>query len=629
MQGRVIPPKNTRTVEGRVRRVVVAVMVPVILAAVGSLVAEFGFGLPPETLRWVHVVHVVAGVLLLGEPFVLMMAARDKGAALEARWFHFGLGGLLLMAVGAVYASGVAAPGTVALRLVQGAVVLSLLMRLLELNRWLASLDVRPALLFLGSFLTLIAIGTGLLLLPRATVEGRTTGFTDALFTATSAVCVTGLVVADTGTHWAPLGRYVILVLIQLGGLGLMTFGSVFALLMWRGMRVRESVAMREVLSSEVLSEVGRVIVFILLTTLAFELIGGTLLASLWDHTATAETVTPLERFEYSAFHSISAFCNAGFCLYDNSLIDYRDTWQVNLVFPLQIICGGLGFLVLYNLARVLRYRVLGWGRVPLKKKRLSLQSKLTLATTAALLVGGTVGVLALEGLPAARGVARATTWSPPDEPLPELAPPRPGEAEPAPLPMGEGFARHLSGAWFLSVTARTAGFNTTDTRRLAPSTKFLTSLLMLVGASPGSTGGGIKTVTFALILIGVWSSVRGASHTRAFHRTLSREIVLRALAVLAVSAAWVALVTILVAAWGVRDGSRYAFVDVLFETTSAYATVGLSTGVTPLLNTLGRLLITVTMYVGRVGPLTLFVAMPLAPVHERYHYPTEHVAIS
>jgi trk system potassium uptake protein TrkH len=329
------------------------------------------------------------------------------------------------------------------------------------------------------------------------------------------------------------------------------------------------------------------------------------------------------DRVQYSIFHSISAFCNAGFGLYGRSLMDYRSTWQVNVVFPVLIIGGGMGFMVLYNFARLVRYRASGWRQAPLVKRRLRLQPKLALTTTVVLLVVGTGLVFLFEAMPGHNRPAGATNASPAAAgDFPALGPAGLG-------PMGGKWTDQLEGAWFLSVTARTAGFNSTDTSLLAPSTKFLTILLMFIGASPGSTGGGIKTVTLAVIVVGVWSALRGYGSAQAFRRTIAPGLVLRALTILAISVMWVALVTLVVAAWGLRDGSQCTFLDVLFETVSAYATVGLSTGTTTVLNTVGRVLIVATMYVGRVGPLTLFVAMPVGEGEQRYDYPTENVAIS
>ena len=611
----------------RVRPYIITAMVPVVVLAVGSLAIEYGFQVSAETKRVLHVVEAAALAGLLLEPLLGLLLSRKRAEVLRSRWFHFALAGAYAATVGMLYAGKVPEPAVGVRRAAQVVIVLSLVVRLVELNRFLATLRSPPALLFVGSFLTLIAVGTGLLLLPVATAPGEPpTSFTDALFTATSGVCVTGLVVVDTGTHWAPLGRYVILSLIQLGGLGLMTFGSVFALLLWRGMRVRESVMMQEVLSHDLLSEVGRIIIFILITTVCVEAAGALLLAGLWDHTGQSAAIALSDRIQYSIFHSISAFCNAGFCLYSDSLMSYRSAWQVNLIFPLLIISGGVGFMVLYNGARLVRYRLLSRNQTSLVKKRLTLHSKFVLVTTAVLLIGGMAMAFVLETFP-----GRSDAWRATAKPAAEAAarPEEPAAPEAETPPMGRTWTERLSGAWFLATTARTAGFNTTDTSRLAPPTKFLTAVLMFIGASPGSTGGGIKTVTVAVIVCGIWSSLRGRPEPQAFRRRIARDIVERALTVLAVGVLWVAAVSMTLSAWGFAEGARYTFLDVLFETTSAFATVGLSTGATPLLNTFGRILILVTMFVGRVGPLTLFVAMHGRAQRRHYTYATENVAIS
>jgi len=600
-------------------------MVPVVVLAVGSLAIEYGFQVSAETKLVLHVVEAAALAGLLLEPMLGLLLSRERAEVLRSRWFHFALAGAYATTVGLLYAGKVPDADVWVRRAAQVAIVLSLVVRLVELNQFLATLRVRPALLFVGSFLALIAVGTGLLLLPVATAPGEPpTSFTDALFTATSGVCVTGLVVVDTGTHWAPLGRYVILALVQLGGLGLMTFGSVFALLLWRGMRVRESAMMQEVLSHKIFAEVGRMIIFILLTTVCIEAAGAALLWGLWDHTAGGGAVSVVDRIQYGIFHSICAFCNAGFSLYRDNLMSYRATWQVNLVFPLLIISGGIGFMVLYNGARLVRYGLRSRGQAPLAKRRLTLHSKFALVTTAALLVGGTALIFLFETFPGRADAWRPTAYGVAADSAVAL-PPEP----PADPPMGRTWTERLSGAWFLSTTARTAGFNTTDMTRLAPPTKFLTTVLMFVGASPGSTGGGIKTVTVAVIVTGIWSVLRGRAEPQAFRRRIARDILERAFTVLAVVVLWIASVSMVLSAWGFAEGARYTFLDVLFETTSAFGTVGLSTGATPLLNTFGRILIVVTMFVGRVGPLTLFVAMHGRAEQVRYAYASENVAIS
>ena len=617
--------RGPRTALERARPYLFTLLLPIIILAAGSLVLEYGFRVTPAAKEVLHWIERLALAWLLLDPLARLVLASDRRALLRFRWFELTLGGALLVFVAVVYVAGVAEAPWWVQRAVHVTIVLSLAARLVEFHQFLATLKVRPALLLVGSFLTLISMGTGLLLLPAATAPGQgPTSFTDSLFSATSAVCVTGLIVVDTGTHWSQFGQYVILALIQLGGLGLMTYASVFALFMWRGMRVRETLVLREVFTHDLRAEIGRLTKFILLTTLAVEAAGALLLLGLWDHTAASDAVSLGQRIYYSVFHSVSAFCNAGFCLYRRSLMDYRSTWQVNLVFPLLIISGGLGFAVLYNLWRVFRHRLLRNRKTPLVERRLTLQAKMALTMTAVLLAGGMVLTLSIETFPGSADLWTRTARMPEESPTV-------GEAtgSAAVSPMGRTWAERLSGAWFLSTTARTAGFNTTATTRLALPTRFLTVVLMFIGASPGSTGGGIKTVTVAVVLCGVWSALRGRRKARAFRRSLPPETVRRAMAILALAVMWVAAASIAIAAWGIRAGAQYTYLDVLLETQSAFATVGLSAGATPLLNTFGRIAVILTMFVGRVGPLTLFVAMQIKTRPERFGYATENVAIS
>jgi trk system potassium uptake protein TrkH len=269
---------------------------------------------------------------------------------------------------------------------------------------------------------------------------------------------------------------------------------------------------------------------------------------------------------------------------------------------------------------------------VPLVKRRLTLQTKLALVMTVGLLVGGTLLAFVFETFQKRPGVWQPTAYMAGESAGATGVAPSVmgGGAAEEQSPLGATWTERLANAWFLSTTARTAGFNTTDTTRLSPPTKFLTVVLMFIGASPGSTGGGIKTVTLAVIGLGIWSALRGRPHAQAFERTIPWGIVTRALALMAVAAIWVAVIAMIICAWGLRDGARFTFLDVLFETTSAFGTVGLSTGATPLLNTFGRLLVIATMFVGRLGPLTLLLAMQGRPeAAARYTYPTETVATS
>ena len=622
----------------KARPYLLTAMIPIVVLAAGSLVLEYGFRVAPDTYHILHWIELIAlAGMMLDLPMRLLLA-RDRWAMLRFRWMEFTVAAAFTLAVAFYYVGGFETPRRLILITVQIAIVVSIIVRLAEVHRFLAALRVRPALILIGSFATLIAAGTGLLLLPAATSGGGGGGgfettFMDAFFTAASAVCVTGLTVVDTGKHFTSFGQYVVLTLIQMGGLGLMTFGSVFALFLWRGMRLREAMVMREVVSHDLAAEVRRIVLFILIATFCIEGVGALLMLGAWDASITGGAVAWADRLYYSIFHSVSAFCNAGFGLYSDNLLSVRRTWQVNVVIAGLIVLGGLGFGVLYNVIRMLRHGVFSHGKLaPLVKRRLTLQSKLAILMTAALLAGGMMLAYVFETYQSRPGVWRATAYLV-DEKAGEggqaISTVGGGPGEEA-SPLGDTGPERLVNAWFLSVSSRTAGFNSTDTSRLSPPTKFLVVVLMFIGASPGSTGGGIKTVTFAVICLGIWSALRGRPHAQVFHRTIPWDTVTKALAVLAVAALWVAAITMVICAWGLRDGARFTFLDVLFETTSAFGTVGLSAGATPLLNTFGRLLIIVTMFVGRIGPLTLLLTLQRrGKASARYMYPTETVATS
>ena len=479
-----------------------------------------------------------------------------------------------------------------------------------------------PAMLLVVSFLMLIGLGTVLLMLPRAAADPATLDapFTDrlrvALFTATSATCVTGLTVVDTGgadPHWSRMGQVVILGLFQLGGLGIMTCGAFFAVAAGRSMPIRESATMAEMLESEQVGDVRRLVRAILLFTFGSELLGAVLLSGLWAD-------LPLgERVFYSVFHSVSAFCNAGFALTQNSFVGWGTRWQVWGVLAGLIILGGLGFSVLYNVSLIVRSRLRPLPRDPLYglsrvRARLMLTSWLVLVTTAALLGLGTLGYFLLESsaLAARTPVADAQV---------EAAVERGGS-----LPArGPGIGERAAEAWFQSVTFRTAGFNTVDHSRLQPATKLFAVGLMFIGASPGSTGGGIKTTCFALTILGLLAILRGRPHAEIRGRTIPDINIKRAFAILSLALAAVMTTTMLLVVFERRPER---FLDHLFEATSAFGTVGVSSIGTGNLTSPSQYAVIVTMFLGRVGPLTLLIALAGRVREARYEYPTGRVAL-
>jgi trk system potassium uptake protein TrkH len=441
------------------------------------------------------------------------------------------------------------------------------------------------------SFVTVDLVGTMLLMLPRCQAAGDGGGFRTAVFTSTSAVCVTGLAVVDTGTHWSREGQAVILVLIQIGGLGIMTFGAFFALIIGRGLVMSEAVLVADLLESKTLGSVKRLIVAILVFTLGSEAAGAALLWGLWPDLPFGE------RLFHCVFHSVSAFCNAGFALMPNNFEGMGTRWQVWGVLAGLIIVGGLGFTTLYNLyeltAHRLSHRSNSLFRVENGRPHLRLSTRLALGMTFILLVGGTVAIYLLE----------LGRWSETGSSAPE----------------------RLSAAWFQSVSCRTAGFNTVAINSLTEATKFVMIVLMAIGASPGSTGGGLKTTNFAVILFALRAILRGREQVEVNHKTIPMPLVLRALLIGALGIMLATGLTLLVVAFESISGK---FLAHLFEVTSALATVGLSTGVTDKLSAGSHWILIVGMFLGRVGPLTLLVALAGRGGRGRYTYPEERVLL-
>ena len=413
-------------------------------------------------------------------------------------------------------------------------------------------------------------------MLPVATTDGQGLGIIDALFTSTSATCVTGLIVVTTGTAFTLFGQTVIMILIQIGGLGIMTMSTAFAFLMGRKITLRHRLIIQEDLNQFGISGLLRLVQYVLGFTFAIEGAGALLLFT----RLVGKFPLPKAIF-YSIFHSVSAFNNAGFDLFGNSLVDFVGDPIINITVMLLIILGGLGFYVLVELFQ--------------KRKVSSLQSKMVISTTAILLIVGFFVVFALE-------FSNTNTIA------------------------NLNFGEKILASAFLSVTPRTAGFNTVPTGALNQSTIFFVMLLMFIGASPGSTGGGIKTTTIGTIFSTLWTTITGKNDVELFKRRLDGDIIFKAVTILMLSLFLVLIVTLILL---VTESGE--FIDILFETVSAYGTVGLSTGLTPTLTKVGRVLITITMFAGRVGPLTLAVAMSVSANSKGqilYHYPKEKIMV-
>ena len=432
-------------------------------------------------------------------------------------------------------------------------------------------------LIIVYGFLGAIALGTLLLALPVSSKSGEFTSFPNALFTATSAVCVTGHVVVDTGTYWSSFGHGVILALIQVGGFGFMASATLLLLILGRKIGLRERMLIGESLSIQRLGGLLKLVKRIAVFALVAEGIGAVLfLSRFWGESSAGTAIWR------SVFHSVSAFNNAGFDVFGDfrSLSGYQTDTLVLLVTAALIILGGISFIVVADVFNVRRLT------------RLSLDTKIVLVTTASLLTVGTIVFLITE-------YSNSATFGN--------------------LP----FPQKLLSAFFQSVTARTAGFSTVGMGSVADYTLFFTIILMFIGGAVGSTAGGIKVNAFGMLAATIWSTIIGREHAGAFGREFKTEQIYRALAIVMLSLGLVVVVVLVMTV--IED---FAFLDLLFETVSAFGTVGLSTGITPGLSVAGRLIMTATMFAGRLGPLALGLSFIQRQRPATYRYPQDQVRI-
>ena len=564
-----------------------------------SFVMLFGFHEPLLSAPILYAVQLLALLIFLAEKVARLVNVTSKADYFRANWYEIPL--LLVLAV-VLFGAGrwFAEQDPAAARHMGVGVylVLQVVFKLCKTTVAMAATGRNPTMTLISSFVVLVVVGAVLLMLPKTSTCGGL-GFVDALFTATSATCVTGLVVADTGEDFSRMGQCVILGLIQLGGLGIVVFGAVFALMLGQALSVRESVAMQDLLSSRTVGRIGNMIAFIFFGTLAFEVIGAISMFGMWDNVAGWEGGVHDQWF-CSFFHSISAFCNAGFSLFGDSFIEYSRSWEIYAVICPLIIIGGLGFGVLYNLTNVVTDRVGRFFKKLFHKElrfsmaapvRLRLQTKIALTVSGILIVVGTLGILMFER-----------------------------------FGIGSDGRADLPGAFFQSVTARTAGFNTVDISEMSGSARVGLILLMVIGGSPGSTAGGIKTVTLAVMVMSVVAALRKRSEVEMFRRSVRFVVVGRAITVVVLF-----VVVLLVTAFALsitERGGDFTMSDIMFESASAVGTVGLTTGITPSLTSAGKLIIIAAMLVGRLGPLTLLAALTFNLKPVRYNYPDEAIVV-
>ncbi len=560
--------------------------------ALGLLVYDLGFVHKP----WLSTAYAIVAVMLLA--WSIYRYRQEKNGR-RLKWMPVLMLGLCTLALLAQLIGGKGWPSALESlhQYYAIGIGLYLLYSFSLAVRWLFSKRINPATLFIGSFAVLVVLGTLLLLLPAATPDGIR--WVDALFTATSAVCVTGLVVVDTAQDFTFFGRCVILALIQLGGLGILTFTFFFAYFFQGGSSLQETLHLREMVSSEQLSGVFKVVVKIVVFTLTIEATGA---VGIWLSTDADLFVSWWERAFFAIFHSVSAFCNAGFStqsagLYEEGLrFNYGLQWMIMAL----IVLGGIGFNILNNLYELLKEwlkrMIARLGGEPLPGIRvhiISLNSRLVIYTTLLLLAAGWIFFLLSE-------------WQ-------------------TSLSVHTGWWGKATTALFCSVTPRTAGFNTIEVNSLSIPGILFMMMLMWIGASPASTGGGVKTSTFALAILNISAVARGYAYIETGHREVPVGSVQRAFAIITVS---VLAISAGVVVLGILEPGQ-SLITIGFECVSAYSTVGLSLGITSQLGDGGKWVLILLMFTGRVGAINLLTGMLRRMHHVHYRYPQESVIIN
>ncbi|MCM3340873.1 TrkH family potassium uptake protein [Paenibacillus sp. MER TA 81-3] len=432
-----------------------------------------------------------------------------------------------------------------------------------------------PARVLVTGFLFIITIGAILLKLPISTAPGHSLSIVDALFTATSAVCVTGLVVVDIGTTFSAFGQGVIISLVQIGGIGFMSVALLFYLMLGKRISLRERLILQESINANsmegIVRTIKRVIIFVFV-------IQGTATVILMLHWSSHMSLT--QAFYYALFHSVSLFNNGGFDLFGSSFQQYAGDFLTNLIAFLLVLSGGLGFIVL---AELYDYP---------KSRRLSLHSKVVLSMSALLVVVGAIFIFIFEVTnPNTLG---SLTWD------------------------GKLYA-----SFFQSISARSSGTATLDIADMRQVTQFFLIILMFIGASPGSAGGGIKTTTFAILLAAVYAMLRGREDAVLFRHRLAKDQIVKALTIIFLALFMVLSVSMLLA---VTEDEP--FISILFDTVSAVATVGMSMGLTPEMTPFGKLVICMTMFIGRIGPMTLAYALGNRKEQSLFRYPEGKIMI-
>ncbi|MDO6390292.1 potassium transporter TrkG [Pontibacter sp. BT731] len=569
------------------------------IVAIGLLLYAHGVVTDPKTLQLIYyAIDAILGV------FVLIYLLRilygfERLKFLQRTWFEGMMMALILINHVSTYLfnipviynvfEGLGMPLSVEVyRLLVSLYMLMLLVvELLETRVHLKTLQVKPAVIFLMSFLLLIAIGTAMFMFPKMTNDPDGMRFIDALFMATSASCITGLAVVDPGTYFTFAGQVVLLGLVQLGGLGVMTFATFFATLMRQGIGIKQHVAMFEIMESESISFTKGLLRKLILMTLSIEAIGAMIIFATWSN--EVEFVGLGSKIFFSVFHAVSAFCNAGLSLFPEGLYSnpLQNAYVMHLTIAAMVILGGIGFPTMLDVFSPDAMRT----RMAMPWRNWKMMTRVTVYTSAALLAFGTVTFFLLEYF----------------NTLSHL-----------------NFAEALITSFFQSATTRSSGFHTVDMSAISVPALLIMMMLMFIGASPGSMGGGIKTTTFMVIILSVWTTIVGKRNIEIGKRTIPHSVSYKAFAVFTFAVGFNIIFLIILS---ISD-SQFDILRLAFEQVSAFGTVGLSTGITAGLSDVGKTIIIMSMYIGRVGTLTLALAISTRVPSNAYKYPDTHLSI-
>ena len=452
-----------------------------------------------------------------------------------------------------------------------------------------------PSHIIVLSFFIVILIGTLLLSLPIASKSGESVGIINAMFTSTSAVCVTGLVVVNTFYHWTLFGKIVILLLIQIGGLGFMSLFTIILVVLGKKITLKERILIQESFNLSTFKGMVMFLKKIIIVTFLIEGIGAVILSLRFipDYGFIGGVFRGI-------FHSITAFCNAGFdILGNNSLMDYSTDYIINITIMILIILGGLGFTVLIDIGKYIKYKIYKLLNKKVELFVMSVHSKLALTITCILIILGALLTFIIE-------------YKNPETLLPLR------------------FDQKILVTVFQSVTLRTAGFDSIGQSDLNYGSKFLAIILMAIGGSPGGTAGGIKTVTIGALILAVISVIKGKDCIIAFKKTISISTIQKALSVIMMMMTLIFTATIILTITEKNIGIEYEFIDILYEVVSALGTTGLSTGLTPNLSFIGKIVIILCMFIGRLGPMTIVLGLSFRKLNKKnvIHYPEEKIIV-